>query len=251
MNVSAVLITLNAANTLEITLKALQWCNEIVIVDSGSTDGTLSIAEKYHCKIFHRDFSGYGTQKRFAVECAKNDWVLNVDADEVLSNELIAEIQQKLQNPDLQEVAFTIPISLIFMNKKIRFGGEYGARHLRLFNRKFGNFNTNQVHEDVEVKGKIGKLSQHIWHYSYVSIEEYFQKFNRYTTLGALEAAKKGKKPAKWLIMMRLPINFFHRYILQGLILDGFPGFVWALLSSFYPVVKYIKLIEMLEKKEN
>jgi glycosyltransferase involved in cell wall biosynthesis len=251
MKVSAVIITLNAAQSLELTLQALQWCDEIVIVDSGSSDSTLMIAEKYHCKIFHREFKGYGEQKRFAVDSAVNDWVLNVDADEVLSKELILEIQQKLTNLSLNEVAFTIPISLIFMQRKIRFGGEYGARHLRLFHRKFGNFNLNQVHEDVEIKGKIGQLHHHIWHYSYASIEEYFHKFNRYTTLGAIEAIKKNKKPAKWLIMIRLPFNFLQRYILQGLIFDGFPGFVWALFSSFYPVVKYIKLIEMLEKNNS
>lgn len=247
INISAVLITLNNEAVIASTLAALQWCEEILVVDSGSTDRTLAIAEQYGCRILHRDFDGYGTQKNFAVNQATHNWVFSIDADEVVSDELRQEIAQIFNKPiDFQ--GFYVPISLVFLGKLLRFGGEYKMLHLRLFNRQFGNFNLKIVHEGVELPGKIGTLQNQVLHDSYASIEAYFDKFNRYTTQGAELLLNRGKGRSQWQVFLRLPLTFLKIYVLKLGFLDGYPGFVWAIFSAMYPVVKYAKLNEKLSR---
>lgn len=242
--ISAVIITYNEASRIKATLENLQWCDEIIVVDSHSTDQTVEICQSYHCKVFLKKFEGYGTQKQFAVACASHDWILSIDADEIVTKELQEEIKN-LMVKDFTNHAFFIPRSLIFMSQKMRFGGEYRNLQLRLFNRKYANFNAATVHETVIVEnGSIGKLQNELLHYSYKDTEDYFTKFNRYTSLAAEKLYQEGKSKPISLIMIRLPFDFFYKYLIQGLILDGFAGFVWALFSSFYPIVKYVKLEE-------
>jgi glycosyltransferase involved in cell wall biosynthesis len=248
-NISAVMITLNEGKAIERTLQALEWCDEIVVVDSGSTDQTQEICERYGCKFIYRKFDGYGTQKHFAVAQASNDWVLSIDADEVVTPELRQEITALFASGCPHEKGFNVPISLVFMGKLLRFGDVYKIPHLRLFNKKHGQFNANTVHEGIELAGKIGNLRHHMLHYSYESTSDYFTKFNAYTSAGAHELLKKGKKGGKLQVWTRLPITFFKGYFFKGGVLDGYPGFVWALFSAFYPVVKYIKMNELHEKK--
>lgn len=241
--VSAVLIAYNEASIIEETLKALTWCDEIVVVDSGSTDESHEIYANYKCRVFLRDFDGFGTQKDFAFSKAKNDWILSIDADEVLSNKLQKEIQQKLNQEIIEESAFNLPRTLIFLEKRIQ--SEIKKPCLRLFNKNKGGVTLDSVHEIIKVEGKIGTFKNEMLHYSYKNIHGYFNKFNRYTTLASEEYIKKGRSKSKFMIMIRLPITFIQLYLLRGCILNGFAGFVWSLFSSFYPVVKYIKLIEL------
>jgi len=242
---SAVVTTFNSAALLRPVLAALGWCDEVLVVDSGSTDRTAEICQEFGCRFIHRDFAGFGPQKRFAVDAAVNDWVFVVDSDEIVSAELQAEIQSLLANNSAQYVGYTTPISLIFLGRLLRFGGEYGKPHLRLFDRRAGNYNANAVHERVVLNGRVGALKGHLWHYSYQSIEHYFEKFNRYTSLGAKQIFDRGKRVSKAYVAFRFSYSFVHLYLIKGLLLDGYAGFVWALLSAFYPVVKYIKLHEM------
>ena len=184
MQLSVVLITLNSEKTLKPVLEAVSWADEIVLVDSGSTDKTLEIAQQFKAKIVYRAFDGYGFQKNFATEQASHDWILSLDDDEILTPELQKEIQNlDLKNTEYQ--GFKIPRSLIFLGKLLRFSGEYKRLTLRLFNRKYGNWNAEYVHESVEVKGKIGTLKNQILHDSYRDLTDFFNKFNKYTSLGA------------------------------------------------------------------
>jgi hypothetical protein len=184
-------------------------------------------------------------QKRFAVEQEKNDWVLAIDGDEVLTLELQREIISIFSNPLTDIHGFYIPISLVFLNRIIRFGGEFKKPHLRLFNKRFGNFNTNSVHEGVEIQGSIAACKNHVLHFSYRSIHHYFEKFNAYTTAAAQSLAMNKRTGAIAQSIVRFPLTFIKIYVLKGCFLDGFPGFVWSMLSSFYPVVKFIKLYEL------
>jgi glycosyltransferase involved in cell wall biosynthesis len=243
--ISAVLITHNAQDTIEPTLRALAWCAEIVIVDSGSTDQTVEICRRNGCRVIHHDFEGFGRQKHFAVGCAASDWVFVVDADEVVSDPLRDEIRSVLADDTCHYVGFRVPISLVFLGRLLRFGGEYNKLHLRLFNRRAGNFNAAEVHEDVVLQGPVGVLRGHVWHYSYRDVQHYFDKFNRYTSLAANSAWQRGKRASRALIVLRWPFSFLHLYFIKGLILDGYPGFVWAMFSSMYKVVKSIKLDEL------
>jgi glycosyltransferase involved in cell wall biosynthesis len=243
MKLSVVLITFNSEKTLLKVLEAVQWADEIIMVDSGSKDNTQKIAQQFNVTIIYRKFDGYGSQKNFATQQATHDWILSLDDDEVLSPELQQEIQQlTVEHTDFQ--GFRIPRSLVFLGKLLRFSGEYKRLTLRLFNRNYGNWNQENVHESVEIQGKVGTLKNHIIHDSYRDLTDYFNKFNKYTSLGAITLAKRGKRASNVKIITRLPITFFKIYLLKGAILDGYEGFMWALLAAMNPVIKYAKLKE-------
>lgn len=249
MPISAVMITLNSERLLPAVLDALAWCDEVVIVDSGSTDQTLSIAQKKGARVLHRDFDGFGTQKGYAVAQAKNDWVFVVDADEVVTPELRDEIRSRVgQEPGV--AGYKVPISLIFLGRLMRHGGEFKMPHLRLFNRTFGTYNTRRVHEDVELAGgRVPTLANHMLHDSYGSLHEYFEKMNRYTTAGARDLQGRGKRASLGQVIVRLPFTFLKEYLLKMNLLNGYSGFVWSLFSAMYPVVKYAKLHELQQKR--
>lgn len=246
--VSAVLITFNAARLLAAVLESVRWCDEIVVVDSGSTDQTLTIAQQYGCRIMHRDFDGFGPQKQFAVSLARNHWVLALDADEIITPELGREIQQKVgeavAGKDASR-AFTVPRTLIFLGRLMRYGGEHKQPQLRLFDKRYGNYNAAPVHETIEINGPVGRLTHEMLHDSYASLHDYFGKFNQYTTAGAEAMASRGKKGTKGAVILRFPLTFLKEYFLKLNVLNGYPGFVWSLFSALYPVAKYAKLREI------
>lgn len=241
--ISCVMITFNEEENLRRSLESISWCDEIIIVDSGSTDKTLDLCKEFNCKIFYKDFDGYGEQKRFAVSKASNDWIFNIDADEVVTNELRNEIENKdlNVNPDIK--GYHILRSLIFLGKQFKYGRESKESYLRLFDKNSGNFSDEKVHEKVEVDGIVSNLSGKLLHYSYKDIDQYFQKFNFYTTQAAqslLEKGDEGRKPL--IIVLSFPFYFIKNYIIYRNFLNGLPGFYWSLFSSLYPVIKYFKL---------
>lgn len=247
--VSAVLITRNAERLLEQVLAALRWCDEILVVDSGSSDRTMAIAAGAGARVLHHDFEGYGPQKAWAVTQAANDWVLVVDGDEIVTPELQREIEQRLDRDAGAYTGYEIPISLVFLGRLMRHGGEYRMRHLRLYDRRRGNYNQNRVHERVVLDGAIGRLDQHMLHDSYGSIAAYFEKFNEYTTAGARDLNQRGRTAGSATVVFRFPMEFIRQYFLRGHVFNGYPGFVWSLFSAMYPVVKYAKLREMQQRK--
>jgi glycosyltransferase involved in cell wall biosynthesis len=247
---SGIIITFNEADRLNHTLQSIKnLCSEIIIVDSGSSDNTRAIAQKFGCTFIHKDFNGFGEQKNYAVQQAKNDWVLVIDADEIVTESLSTEIQNTLENP--KSNAYYLPRTFVFLGKKMKGGNEEGKKYLRLFNRKMASFTLDKVHEDVVLKvGEPKWLKNNLLHHSYRDISHYFSKFNQYTSLGAIEISKKRTStPSTAYIALRMPINFFQYYILKGYIRDGYQGFLWALFSSIYPVVKYAKAKEIITKK--
>lgn len=248
IKVSAVIITFNEEKRIETTLQSISWCDEILIIDSGSNDKTLDICKKYGCKILFRKFDGYGPQKKFAVANAANDWILAIDADEIITDSLKNEIEFHLSGEKQNSAGYYIPISLFFQGKKLRFGGSFIKKKLRLFNRKSGNFNDNKVHESVELVGSIRQLKNEILHCSYPAIYDYFNKFNNYTETAAVELFYAKKNCSKSSVFLRFPIEFIKRYFFQLAILDGYPGFLWSLFCAMYPVVKYAKLVELNRK---
>ena len=195
--------------------------------------------------MLHRDFSGFGPHKRWAVEQARHDWVFVVDSDEIVTDELRDEILALLAGDGPAEVGFEMPISLVFLGRLLRFGGEYGKLHLRLFDRRAGNYNDRPVHECVEVAGAVRVLRGRMLHDSYRNLEHYFEKFNHYTSSAAEVLWRRGKRASAWSVALRLPFSFVHLYLIRGLVFDGYPGFVWALVSAFSPTVKYMKLREL------
>lgn len=243
MKISVVIITFNSVRTLRKVLAAVEgWANEIVIVDSGSTDETLAIAKEFDCKIFHRKFDGFGTQKRFATDQAKNNWIFTLDSDEIVSEELKLEIDEAMKNLDCQ--AFIIPNTLILLGKMMKYGRESKMLRIRLFDRRFGNYNTKEVHEEVEIEGKTKTLRNRVWHDSYVDLADVFQKANKYSSLAAIEMNKRGKKTSILKIIFKFPIAFLTEYFVRLNFLNGYRGFIWAFSQAVYSTMKYMKLKE-------
>lgn len=248
--ISAVIITYNEAQRIRNTLDSLFWCDEIIVLDSCSTDNTVAICNEYpKCKVSTQPFLGYGPQKSFAIDLATNDWILSIDADEVVTPELKIEIQRILSTENILFTGFHVPITHVFLNKVFRFGREYKHYHLRMFNKQFGNFNLDKVHERLDVKGSKAKLKNHMLHYSYVNIHHYFEKFNSYTSISADLMHKKKKKKSRLTVYFKFPFSFFKYYILDLNILNGYAGFVWSLFSALYKVVRSVKYFEIKDLK--
>ncbi|MBK7212407.1 MAG: glycosyltransferase family 2 protein [Bacteroidales bacterium] len=242
---SVTIIALNEEERIRVALESVRWADEIIVVDSGSTDNTLGICKEYpNCKTFVQPFLGYGMQKRLAVEKASNDWILSLDADEVVTEGLQKEIISVLSSENITTAGYLVPITLIFMQKVFKYGCEHKQRHLRFFNRNRGNFNTLKIHEGVILDGAIGKLRNEILHNSFIDIHEYFQKFNDYTTICRDESLKKGKHFSKTKNIIRFPFEFIKQYFIRLNFLNGYPGFVWSLFSALYIFVKHAKLYE-------
>lgn len=244
LKVSAVIITYNEEQIIEKTLAQLYWCDEIIVVDSYSTDNTVRICSTYGCKVFSRHFDGYGSQKQFAIAQAKNDWVLSIDADEVMTDELVQEIVNLSEN-DLEHAGFSFRMNMVFLNKEFLYGKESGRYFLRLFNRQKGGVTSEKVHEGIQVTGSVKKLKHIVRHYSYHSVFQYLEKFNRYSTYSADIAFRKGKNKSIAVLLLAFPFNFTKYYLLERNFLNGLKGFYWSAFSTFYHFAKYVKLNEM------
>ncbi|MCG9791096.1 glycosyltransferase family 2 protein [Flavobacterium algicola] len=241
--VSVVLITLNEESIIENCLNKLAFADEIIVVDSGSTDNTVALCEKYGAQVYYNKFEGYGSQKQFAVAKARNNWILSLDADEILSSELIKEIPQTLSKQNADVAAYFIKRQHVFLDRKFKYGNESNRYFLRLFDKSRGNFNANVVHESVIVSGKKEKLKSNFVHFSYKSIEDYFYKFNKYTSLHA--TSKAGKKSYSFgMILLKTNFDFFKKYLIDRNILNGKEGFYWSYYSSLYTMTKCLKINE-------
>jgi glycosyltransferase involved in cell wall biosynthesis len=243
VSIAAVLVVKNEEKRLKQTLNALKWVDEIVVVDSGSIDKTVDIARNFTDKVYLRPWAGYGKQKNFALSKVNSKWVFSIDADEIVTKELAEEIKKAIKNDEYD--GYLINTQLVFLGKPLRFGGVYPDYHLRLFKRGKGTFVELEVHEKINLNGKKAKLSGKILHYSYENLYDYLRKFNNYTTLFAKQEVSQGKKVNNLYPFLRFGGELFKRFILKLAILDGYPGILYAFLSSFYSFMKYAKLYEM------
>lgn len=244
--VSAVMITYNESKNLRRTLSQLSWCDEIIVVDSFSTDGTECIAREMHCKLIQRAFDSYGEQKAFAIAKSRNNWVLCLDADEYLTSELVEEIKQELQQPENIQ-AFAFASNLVFRKQRFRFGRESRRMVVKLFNRNTCHMSKDRVHEKIIVQGRTKNLVGRLLHYSYRDITQYFNKFGRYTEWCAEKYFLDGKRKSIPVILISLPYYFLRYYLADRNFLNGMNGFYWSALMSFYHFVKYIKLEDLIQ----
>lgn len=243
---SVVIITRNEEKNILRTLESVKpVADEIVIVDSMSTDGTVGLCREFGCKVYQRTFDGYGTQKQFAVNQASNDWIFSIDADEVVTEELQKEIKALIAGEaGVKHAGYLVPRSLCFMGRVLRFSGTGKEMLLRLFDRTRGKFTTVAVHEEVELQGDAGRLRGLLLHYSYRDISHHIEKLNTYTSLAAEDNRKKGKVFPRLWVPLKFPASFLSFYFFKGGILDGYPGFMWSYLAAVYATLKVAKSIE-------
>lgn len=246
LKISAVMITFNAQANLRQALSALGFASEIVVVDSGSTDRTAEICREFGARVYTRDWGGYGSQKNYAIQQASNPWILSIDADEVVSAELAREIEALGENTPY--AGFRIPRLNHYFGRPLYHGGQYPDLQLRLFRSDKGRYNHRPVHESVELEGPVGLLSGEILHYSYDTVADYFEKFERYTSLEAERLLAAGERPtAIWLarrMFLRPCWKFVWRYFFKLGFLDGTAGLLAALFNSFTMIVSYAKCWE-------
>jgi glycosyltransferase involved in cell wall biosynthesis len=242
---SVFIIAYNEERIIEKCLEKLDWVDEIIVVDSGSTDKTVAICEKYNAKVFYKKFEGYGEQKNFAVEQTTNNWVLNLDADEILTDALIEEIKARLETKDAETVGFYINSRIVFAGKIFKYGNESNRNSLRVFDKNHGGFNLSNVHEFVTVDGKTIKLKGHYLHYSYDSFYSYITKLNNYTQLHAVNKSKMNKKYSFIGIIIKTKFEFIKKYFFELNFLNGQAGFHWSFLCSYYMYIKCIKTNEL------
>lgn len=239
--ISACIISLNEEKKIEDCLKSLQGIvDEIIIVDSNSTDDTLNIAKKYTDKVFIHDFEGYGKQKNWASAKATHDWIISLDCDERLSEELqdsILAIKDKLDNG----AVYTMPIKTFYVYRWLNHCW-YPDRKKRLFNRTTTQWLENNVHESVDDSNlKILKLNGDILHYSFDSISQHLKTIDTYTQIGADDLIKKGKRITVISPITHASWTFFKLYFIQRGFMDGFAGLVVSALSYFHVFIKYSK----------
>ena len=241
MKLSAIIITKNEETNLERCLQSIAWVDEIIVVDAASTDATAEIARSHDARVFSPEWKGFGPAKQFALEQATGDWVLSIDADEEVSFTLKNEIMQLLEKEPLC-AGYTIARKTQFLGRWILHSGWYPDFVLRLFRRSSGRFTPALVHEEILVDGEIGKLNNSLLHYSYPTLEDYTRKLDHYSTLGAEELYRSGKKTRAYHLIIKPLISFFQKLVLQKGWRDGWEGYLIAYLTGVGTLLKYAKL---------
>ncbi len=241
MSLSVIIITRNAAETLPACLASVTWADEIIVLDSGSTDNTLDICRAYQVQIHATDWRGFGVQKNRALALATSDWVFSIDADEQVSAALHQAILSALQNPSY--TAWQMPRRSWYCGRFMRHGGWYPDYVTRLFRRDSATFSDDLVHERLLVKkGTIGRLNTPLIHYPFLRIEQVLDKLNSYSTAGAKMLAQRGKKARLWQAVVKGIWAFIRSYILRLGFLDGAQGFLQAVSAAEGTYYRYVKL---------
>jgi len=240
---SAVLITRNAAGVLEACLESLAFADEIVVVDSGSTDGTVDLARNKGARVVQKEWLGFGQQKQFAVEQARYDWVLCVDADERVSAQLARSIERALDAP--ASPVYRMARRNRFLGRWLAHGEGYPDWSPRLFNRMNARWSDDLVHEKVLYAVTPGTLEGDLMHDSYDDLSTYLERQNRYTTLAARQAFEQGRGANVLHLLLSPVVRFFKFYVMRLGFLDGLPGLMHISIGCMNSYVKYMKLIEL------
>lgn len=243
MPLSVVLITLNAAAQLPACLASVAFADEVLVIDSGSTDGTPSIAAALGARVLQKEWLGFGPQKQFAVSQAANDWVLCLDADERVSPELAASITRALLSPSA--TVFRMARCNRFLGRWLRHGEGYPDWSPRLFHRAHARWSDDAVHEKVLFSGTPGTLQGDLLHDSAEDLRRYLEKQNRYTTLAAEALHARGRRAGTAHLLLSPLLRFLKFYVFRLGFLDGLPGLVHIAIGCTNSFMKYAKLQEL------
>jgi glycosyltransferase involved in cell wall biosynthesis len=240
VKISATIITYNEERNLPRAIESLRCVDEIVVIDSGSSDRTVEMAEKLGARVVESPWPGYAKQKNFAAEQASYDWILSLDADESLSEALEGEIWQLKKN-GAQADAYTMPRMAQYLGRWIRHSGWYPDLKVRLYDRRRAHWEGEFVHEAVKVEGRVGHLESNLLHFTCSSLSEHLKTMDRYTTLAAEQLLANGEKVTWGRLALEPPWTFLRTYVLKLGFLDGVEGLAIANMAALYNFVKYAK----------
>ncbi len=244
------MITKNEEKNLPESLESVRdLVDEIIVVDSGSDDNTVKIAQNFGAKVFQRNFDSFSNQKNYALSLASNEWVLHLDADEVLSEQLKNEIKNTLDRTEYD--GFYLVRANFFLKKQMKHAGLGREARLRLAKKSLSKYVGGIIHEELSVEGRLGYMNNLFYHYTCQTLDNYFIKFDKYTTLGAVKMYENNKKFYITDLFFRPVIEFVKRYALRMGFLDGIEGFIWAALGMYYSFIKYVKLWQLIKAKTN
>lgn len=241
---SVAIITCNEKDNIQPCLASIDWADEIVVVDSGSDDGTPDICRKHNVRVFTESWKGFARQKNSAIAKTTGQWVLCLDADERITEELREEIETTIGQADAKDGYF-LPRKNFFLGKWIKHCGWYPDYTLRLFKNGKGRYAQREVHERIDLAGSTGHLKNPMEHHTYTSISDYITRLDNYTTLAAVELSKENKHYGLRHIVLRPLYTFLHMYLIRLGFLEGYDGLILSGLYSFYTFIKYVKLWEL------
>ena len=241
---SVTVITKNEAADVGDALASVAWADELIVVDSCSTDETVAIARQHTDRVVVREWPGYIAQKNYAASLAAHDWILSLDADERVTPELASEIQACLKAAP-REAAFQIPRVTWHLGRWIRSTDWYPDYQMRLYDRRSAEWTGRYVHEAVTVRGTAGRLRGELQHYAYRDIADHLETINHYTTLAARQMHEDGRRAGVFQLAGHPPLAFLRNYLAHGGIGDGLPGFIISALNAYYVFLKFAKLWEL------
>lgn len=242
--ISACIITLNEERNLPGCLASLDFCSEIVVVDSLSQDQTTEIAGKAGARVIDQAFLGHVKQKQLAVDQASQDWVLCIDADERVSEELRDNIQKLFASGEPERWGYEVSRLSFHLGRWIKHGGWYPDRGIRLFDKGHGHWTGYDPHDRVEIEGPIGRLKGDLTHYVFRDLPHNVETNNKYSSIMAQDLYEAGKRPSLFKLLFKPPFKFFECYVLKKGFLDGLPGFIIAVGAAYSIFLKFAKLWE-------
>ncbi|MEP6717087.1 MAG: glycosyltransferase family 2 protein [Terriglobia bacterium] len=240
MKISATIVALNEELNIARAIESIRCVDEILVIDSGSSDGTREVAARLGARVIVEPWRGYAAQKNFASECALHPWILSLDADEAVSEELEAEVLE-LRRSGPQVNAYSMPRMAQYLGRWIRHSGWYPDRKVRLFERAHGQWVGRFVHESVRVAGTTGALKGNLLHFTCDSLSAHMASVDRYTTLAAQELRADGTRVGVRRIAFDPAWTFVRTYLIQRGFLDGSQGFAIAWMAALYTFLKYAK----------
>jgi glycosyltransferase involved in cell wall biosynthesis len=245
---SVIIITRDEEDNLRDCLESIAWADEIIVVDSGSTDATVAVALEFTPHVYVHDWPGFGPQKNRALSYASGEWVLSLDADERVPTELRSEIETAMQ--DVKHAAYDIPRLSNYCGRFMRHSGWYPDYVTRLFRRGGARFSDDLVHERLLTGGAVGKLRSNLLHYSFNDLEEVLHKMDQYSTAGAQKFYARGKGASLTSAVLHGAWSFFRTYVLRAGFLDGREGFMLAVSNAEGTYYRYLKLMLLNQKRE-
>lgn len=249
MKLSVIIITKNEAANIRACLESVAWADEIIVVDSGSSDATAEICGEFGARVYKHDWPGFGAQKNRALGYATHEWVFSIDADERVTPELRTAIEAVLRKDDGTRSAYRVSRLSSYCGRFMRHSGWHPDHIVRLFKRDAAHFSDDLVHERLLIEGEVGQLDGELLHYAFDNLEEVLRKVDHYSSAGAAMLQQRGRSASLGGAVLRGLWSFLRTYILRGGFLDGREGFMLAVSNAEGTYYRYLKLM-LLNKKQ-